>query len=445
MHTFFGTDGIRGTVATNPYLSAPFLHRLGKSLAQWAQFNHGTMPAFVIGTDTRASAHTIFNALAYGIMKGGGICFNAGITPTPALQHLVTKQSHYYHYGIMITASHNDAADNGIKIITPQGKLLISDQEVITDLVAHTPSFSQCPATLTIPPIQAHHASSYLTHFATIFPANMLAGMHIVLDCAQGATYRMAPMIFQSCGARVTVIGNEPDGMNINGQWGSTAPQNLRAMVIQTNADMGFAFDGDGDRVLAVNHQGEIFNGDDILALLTTHPRFAGQSTIVGTIMTNSGLTSWLHAHRKKLVRSAVGDAHVERVMRAHRAELGGEPSGHIIIRSHLPTADGIYAALYAAHTALITNNRRLKTFAHLAQATVNLPTKQHQSLTEEPFVSIIRAHEQTLLPGRSVVRYSGTEPVLRIMTEHPDQEVALQSSLTLAHQLEPYIHDLGA
>ncbi len=445
MQTFFGTDGIRGSVITNPYLSAPFLHRLGMSLAQWAQQKHGTTPLFVVGADTRGSAHTIINAIAYGIMKGGGLCFNAGILPTPALQHMVTTQAHYYHFGIMITASHNEASDNGVKIIAPYGKLLASDQEIITEFIAHTPSFSQCPASLTIPPIQPHHASSYLMHFSTIFPAHLLQGMHVVLDCGQGATYRIAPIVFQSCGAKVTVIGNEPDGENINGGYGSTAPQMLQKKVVEIGADIGFAFDGDGDRVVAVNYRGELFDGDDILALLSTHPRFSTEHTIVGTVMTNSGLSSWLNGQRKKLVRSPVGDAHIERILRAHKAELGGEPCGHIIIRSHLPTADGLFAALCVAHTALLTGNRLLKTFTHLAQSTINLPAKHTQNLTEEPFASIIRLHEQSLLPGRSVVRYSGTEPLLRIMTEHPDQEIAEQASQALAKQLKPYMYDLGA
>jgi len=444
MQIFFGTDGIRGSVATNPYLSAPFLHRLGLSLAQWAQHKHGITPSFVIGADTRGSAHTIFNAIAYGIMKGGGLCFNAGILPTPALQHMVTTQSHYYHYGIMITASHNEASDNGVKIVAPYGKLLTGDQEVIAEFITHTPPFTQCPATITVPPIQPHHANSYLMHFSTIFPAHILRGLHIVLDCGQGATYRIAPIVFQSCGAKVTVIGNEPDGTNINSGYGSTAPRALQEKVVELEADMGFAFDGDGDRVVAVNYRGDICDGDDILALLSTHPRFSAEQTIVGTVMTNSGLSAWLHERRKKLVRSPVGDAHIERILRAHKAELGGEPCGHIIVRSHLPTADGLFAALCAAHTVILTGNRLLKTFTHLPQALVSLPARHAQNLTEEPFASIIRAHEQALLPGRAVVRYSGTEPLLRIMTEHPDEEVAEKASQALAKQLKPYVYDLG-
>jgi phosphoglucosamine mutase len=443
MHTFFGTDGIRGRVGSSPHLAAPFLHRLGFSLVQWAKAKHET-PLFVIACDTRASAHDIVYAVAYGIMKAGGVVFNAGIMPTPALQHLVTKHTHYYHYGIMITASHNPADDNGLKIVRPEGKLSAADQEIIAHFVAHTPPFTYCPVSLTIPPIPAHHNQSYMHHISSIFPSTMLNGLRIVLDCAHGATYRIAPLLFQSCGAQTISIGVQPNGYNSNLECGSTNPQTLQHAVQEYSADLGFAFDGDGDRVIAVNKKGELFQGDEILALLSTHPRFATQTTIVGTVLTNSGLSLWLAAQKKKLVRSGVGDAHVKRIMRAHNAELGGEPSGHIIIHSHLPTADGIFAALYAAHTAQLTNNLLLKTFNKLAQASCIIPVTEPQSLTEEPFASIIQAHEHSILPGRSVIRYSGTEPVLRIMTEHIDATVAESSSQLLAETLKPYLSDPG-
>jgi len=442
MNTLFGTDGIRGAIATSPYLTAPFLHRLGTALVQWAQIKKNETPIFVIGADTRASSRDIMYALTYGIMKEGGICFNAGILPIPALQHLVTTQSHYYHYGIMITASHNQATDNGIKIMSSRGKLSTADQEIITEFIRHVPAFTHCPTSLTIPSIPQHHAHSYLTHLSTVFPANMLHSMHIVLDCAQGATYQIAPLLFQGCGARVTCIGTEPTGTNINQNYGSTAPENLVQKMKELRADLGFAFDGDGDRVCAVNSAGEIINGDQLLALLATHPRFVSEKTIVGTIMTNSGLALWLAKQHKKLVRSSLGDAAVERVMNAHHAALGGEPSGHIIIRHHLPTADGIYAALYIAHTARLTHNLSLHTFTPLAQATINVPAATSQSLTAEPFASIIQAHEQAFLPGRSIVRYSGTEPLLRIMSEHYDQAKAHEASQQLAQKLIPYLSD---
>ena len=443
MHTFFGTDGIRGPAETSPYLAAPFLHRLGIALVQWAKATHST-PIFVIGSDTRNSAPRIMYALAYGIMKEGGICFDAGVIPTPALQHLVTKQAHYYHYGIMITASHNQAHDNGIKFFTANGKLSSADQEIITHFVAHTPPFTHCPLSLHIPPIPAHHTQCYLTQVSSMFPANMLSGLKIVLDCAQGATYRLAPLLFQGCGADVIVIGNQPNGFNSNENCGSTHPQLLQDAVKAHTADLGFAFDGDGDRVAAVNKAGELFEGDEIIALLSTHPRFSSTQTIIGTVMTNSGLSLWFAQQKKKLVRSAVGDAHVERIMRAHGAELGGEPSGHVIIRSHLPTADGMFAALYTAHTARLTQNMMLKTFNRFAQAALTLPVAETQNLTAEPFASIIQAHQQSILPGRSVIRYSGTEPLLRIMTEHIDSSVAAESTQSLAQKLKPYLSENG-
>ncbi len=445
MESLFGTDGIRGTIGTCHYLSAPFLHRLGMALAQWGKAKSGKAPIFVVGNDTRTSAHDILYALAYGIMKGGGVCFDAGVLPIPALQHMVTTQAHYYDYGIMITASHNKATDNGIKLMTAQGKLSIADQETIIEFIRHIPAFTQCPAGLVIPVIPQHHSLLYLTQISTRFPANMLTGMHIVLDCAHGATYQLAPLVFQSCGATITCIGATPNGSNINEDYGSTAPANLIATVKARNADLGFAFDGDGDRLVAVNREGELFNGDAILALLSTHPRFTNTTTIVGTALTNTGLSLWLNKHNKKLVRSSLGDAAVERVMKAHNTELGGEPSGHIIIRSHLPTADGLYAALYTAHTACITKNLGLTMFTPLAQALINIPTRKIQSLTAEPFASIIQAHEQAFLPGRCIIRYSGTEPLLRIMTEHYDADMAHEASQKLAQQLLPYLSELGA
>jgi len=439
MPTFFGTDGIRGCAANSPFLKTDFLQRLGIALCTWAKGKSGAhQPTFVIGTDTRSSGKKIAQSLAQGIIHTGGACLDAGILPTPALHSLVTNHPAHYHVGIMITASHNKPTDNGIKVAIPAGKISGEDQTIIEELINQLPSPHLPEAAFT--QIPHHHQTGYAQNLLKSFPPRMLAGLHIILDCAHGATYVIAPAIFKHYGATLTVIGNEPNGENSNTGCGSTAPQKLKTLVLALKADMGFAFDGDGDRVCVINQAGNLLSGEEVLSLASTHPRFATERAVVGTIVANSGLEQWLRQQGKELIKTDVGDAQVHAAMLAHNAELGGEPSGHLIVQSHLPTADGIYAALLVAHTLLETKNSVLTTFKPIPSCSLSLPVQIKRILTEEPFASIIRAHEQALVPGRCLIRYSGTEPVLRLLVEHPDPHKADHALKALAEQLKPYL-----
>ena len=221
----------------------------------------------------------------------------------------------------------------------------------------------------------------------------MLKGITVALDCAHGATSQIAPEIFTSLGATVHLTGVEPNGFNINHKHGSTVPETIHTLTQHTNADYGCSFDGDGDRVTIVTQDGVIHTGDHLLPLLVTHPRFTDQTAVVGTIMSNKGVELWLEEQGYHLLRTPVGDSHVFHAMKETNLALGGEPSGHIIVRPHLPSSDGIFTALLSIQTGLLTNNKLLKSCTLLPQATINIPITSQQDLTREPYASIIRTH----------------------------------------------------
>ncbi|MGD1997920.1 MAG: phosphoglucosamine mutase [Candidatus Dependentiae bacterium] len=432
---FFGTDGIRGNAATSPFLQNDFLMRLGATIATWASRTTNTTPTILIARDTRASGVRIEQALRRGIASAGGTSITAGVLPTPALVSIV-RASGSYALGVMITASHNGPADNGIKLCTARGKLTSEEEAALESILYKTtvPKEVKMPTT---PHLPAHHALLYRSRISSFFHPNPLVGMTIALDCAHGATYQIAPQLFTSLGARVITLGTAPNGNNSNQECGSTNPSALRALMKRHRADVGFAFDGDGDRVIAVTATGEIKAGDDLLALLATHPRFTNAPAIVGTIMSNQGLADHLKHHEQKLIRTPVGDKHVLAKLEEYNLSLGGEPSGHIIVRDYLPTADGIFTAVLAAHTLQVTRNITFETFFAMAQTNLRVPVQTKHDLTQEPYASIIDAFQKTLGAGRSVVRYSGTEPVLRIMVEHPQATIAAARATTLRQQLE--------
>lgn len=437
MAQYFGTDGIRGPIATSPLLTPYFLQRLGVALAEWARTDVHATPTILLASDTRASCPAIARALAAGITYAGAQCVSAGILPTPGLQRLVTDFDEY-QYGIMISASHNPATDNGIKLITPTGKLSKGEEFSLSSLLSRTPTLPVIQDDPVITDIPTEHIAHYCTQLIAAFPEKALHGIHIALDCAHGATAPFAAPLFKALGATTSIMSNQPNGYNINDRCGSTNPQALQTFVRKEKADFGFAFDGDGDRVIAVNRYGEICDGDQLLALLATHPDFVDESAVVGTVMTNCALEAWLESNGKHLLRTPVGDAHVLHAMKETNLSLGGEPSGHIIARNYLPSADALYIAMLAAHTAILTENHTLQNFAPYPQIIVNLPVSVKQDLTQEPYASIIRAHTPPSHAGRSIVRYSGTEPVLRIMIEHASYDNACEHATQLAEKLQP-------
>ena len=276
----------------------------------------------------------------------------------------------------------------------------------------------------------------YVVRIISYFDSHLLKGKKIVLDCANGATSYVAPAIFNALGAHTIILNDQPNGTNINNQCGALHPQHLQQAVIEHAADIGFAFDGDGDRVIAVNNRGEIKDGDDLLALLSLHPEYSKYHTVVGTIMANQGLEDYLQSKGKLLLRTKVGDKYIAQEIEAYKLMVGGEQSGHIILNDYLPTGDGIFAALRTCHAISITNNWAMKTFTKYPQILVNLNVSSKKDLSTSPLSDIIEATKTKIGSGRILVRYSGTEPVLRIMAEAQDHKTAQDAVNSLCQQL---------
>lgn len=425
----FGTDGIRNHVGVYPFTQEGLI-RLGRAIACWSLETTGTLQ-FMIATDTRYSASWVKAALTVGLTEQPSVITDLGVLPTPAAFSLVTQQK-LPTIGIIISASHNPAEDNGIKLISSHGKLTLADEKRISALMNQPEATMYNGVTH-----QTSGDAAYMSFVVKRFPPRFLEGIRIVLDCANGATYRLAPEIFRACGAQTIVIHAQPDGHNINKNCGAVHPESLQEAVVQHKAMVGFAFDGDGDRVMAVTSSGVVKDGDDILALLSTHPAYKDDSTIVSTIMANQGFEAFLAAQGKKLIRTSVGDRHVLQAMSDQNALLGGEPSGHAIIRDLTTTGDGIIVALRIVETMLLTDNLNLTTFTKYPQILINVPIEIKRDLDTPPLSDRIAAAQNQLDTGRIVVRYSGTESIVRIMAEDVDSERMKRVASQLADELK--------
>ena len=430
----FGTDGIRTKIGTNQ-LTLELLPRLGMAIAQWAQEKYKRTPVILLGHDTRQSCSLVKTSLQSGLLLMNAQIYDAHVLPTPAICNIIHASS-VFDLGIIISASHNPWYDNGIKIVdAQQGKLSSLDEQKISarfDQNSFVADYSMLG--------QLHHYSNAHTEYKqsleNIFEKNFLSGKKIVLDCAHGATSTIAPHIFTSFGAHVVAINNQPDGKNINEHCGAVHPELLQKAVVEHNADIGFAFDGDGDRVIAVAKNGEIKNGDDILTILLDHPIYHHATTIVGTVMTNQGFDTYLHQRNKKLIRAPVGDKYVSERMEQEKSIIGGEQSGHIILHDYLSTGDGIFTALRLVETLIRTENWHMETFSKFPQVLINIPVGVKKDLTLPHLAAIIEHHETLLPQGRLLVRYSGTEPVLRILVEDSDASMAYSIGTQLSERL---------
>lgn len=441
----FGTDGIRGHADDYPFTDQA-IGILGKAIAQWALTKYAVeRPKVLIGCDTRISCDRIKAALTRGLLQFPITIIDAGVIPTPAVCQLI-KQDESFNFGIVISASHNVYSDNGIKLFDAQNcKLSVSDERVITDNFSILASEEHDQADKYT--VLEQDASNYVfwlqasewyqNRIETFFTPNFLHGLTIVVDCAQGATYQIAPKIFRSFGAHVITRATQPTGTNINENCGALHPDLLARDVVDNQADIGFAFDGDGDRVIAVNKHGQCKDGDDMLVLLMQLSEWQNIDCLVGTVMTNQGIEELLTNQEKKLIRTKVGDKYVAEQLEELDLPLGGESSGHIIIRSYLKTGDGIFVALKVLESIILTQNWNLETFKKYPQVIINVPVKQKKNLVQPPFISIIEQHEQMLGSGRLLVRYSGTENLLRVMTEALELEVAQSVGEKLADKLQ--------
>ena len=423
----FGTDGVRG-LAGKPPLDPQTVRRLGAALVR--ALPHGTeSPQFLIGRDTRESGGWIEAELAHGACGEGATVTSAGVVPTPAVAFLTRTGS--YDAGVVISASHNPYEDNGIKVFSGKGEKFTERVEREVEAIVADTSWSARGGDAGEVP-RADLIDAYLDHLRAVFPeAATIERFPIVLDCANGATTTAAPELFNSLGFDTIVIGNRPDGRNINLACGSTHPELLAQTVVERGCAMGVAFDGDGDRAIFVDHRGHIIDGDAVLLMcghqLKREGRLKGDA-IVATVMSNIGLEIALTSLGIALVRTAVGDKYVMEEMLNRNLALGGEQSGHIIFSEYLFTGDGLCTALNVLRTVALSG----RTLADLAsdlttypQVLLNVRVREKVELRSVPAVAdaIARVEARLAGQGRLLVRYSGTEPLLRVMLEGQHQD----------------------
>lgn len=430
----FGTDGIRARVGAHPFTQEA-LPLLGTALARWALEKYGSDARFLLAQDTRYSGPWIKAGLMCGLLRYPITIYDAGILPTPGVFALL-KEDSACTGGIIISASHNPAEDNGIKLVDARsGKLSQFDEKRILELMAMADTESSFAALgKEVPFPQAKLV--YRKILARSWNESFLAGKTIVLDCANGASSVIAPQLFRELGATVIAIHHDPDGFNINKHCGATSPESLKNAVVAHEAFIGFAFDGDADRVVAVNKKGEVKDGDDLLALLHSHPDYGQERAVVSTVMANYGLTVHFTSQEKKLLRSQVGDKHVLEMLDSENLLLGGEPSGHIILRNSMRTGDGMFVALKVLETILLTGNELLESFTKFPQVVINVPVVHKKELTIPPLSTFIAAHKEQFSTGRILIRYSGTEPLARVLVEGRDLEQVQQVARTVATEL---------
>jgi len=437
----FGTDGIRAHADGFPF-TPKALNALGVAIARWAldKYNKKT-PGVLIGHDTRLSCPRIKNDLIAGLAQFPLDIVDGQVLPTPAVYQLIRDNSRF-DFGIVISASHNPYYDNGIKLFDAKMTKISKEDEGVIEAYfekMHNQELllGSSPRGNALDVMWREAPKIYQDKVASYFPPNFLAGIKIVLDCANGATAKIAPALFKQLGAEVIAIANNPTGTNINEKCGSTHPEVLQARVVQEHAHIGFAFDGDGDRLMVVSKSGILKNGDDVLFLLLSLAEYAATKTIVGTVMSNQGLEQTLVQVNKKLLRTQVGDKYVAQALVANNLPLGGEVSGHTIIQNYMPTSDGIFVALKVLQAVIATNNWQLKTFDAYPQVLLNIPIAQKKDLSLPPLSIIITTYEKKIPAGRILVRYSGTEKILRVMTEAQSYELAHSVAQELAQELQ--------
>ncbi len=428
---YFGTDGIRGLANTAP-MTAEIALKVGMAAGKVLAQHGGHRLRAVIGKDTRLSGYMIENALMSGFTAVGVDVFQLGPMPTPAVAMLT--RSLRADIGVMISASHNPFHDNGIKLFDANGFKLSDETELEIEALIDAPA-----ATLLAPADRIGRATRiesaqerYIEFAKRTLPRNLrLDGMRIVVDCANGAGYKVAPQALWELGAEVIRIGVEPNGLNINEKCGSTAPELLQDKVRELRADIGIALDGDADRVVVVDEKAKLVDGDQLLAVIAESWRRRGRllgGGVVATVMSNLGLEKYLSTLGLTMIRTAVGDRHVVEHMRKHGFNVGGEQSGHIVLTDFATTGDGLVAALQVLATVVTTGrpvSEVCNRFERMPQMLRSVRFANGSPLEDRRVVAAIEAGRARLgATGRLLVRPSGTEPVIRVMAEGEDEHL---------------------
>ncbi|VAW73538.1 Phosphoglucosamine mutase [hydrothermal vent metagenome] len=433
---YFGTDGIRGRVGEQP-INAEFMLKLG-----WATgrvLGNGRKARVVIGKDTRISGYMFESALEAGLSAAGvDICL-LGPMPTPGIAYL-TRTLHACA-GIVISASHNPYYDNGIKFFSADGMKLVDEIEHAIEAELDKKMVTVASDRLGKAERIEDARGRYIEFCKSTVPMRTsLRGLKIVVDCANGATYQVAPAVLHEMGAEVISIGVNPDGLNINEGCGSTNPDLLSQTVLEQGADLGIALDGDGDRLLMIDHKGELVDGDELLFIIARNRHQSGQleGPVVGTLMSNLGLEHALQRENIEFVRARVGDRYVMELLQQHQGVVGGESSGHIICLDRTTTGDGVVSALQVLATIVLKDVPlyELKQGMHkYPQLMINIPLEQRIDIdASQPIQTVVKAAETALNGrGRVLLRPSGTEPLIRVMVEGEDKVLVHEQAKKIA------------
>jgi len=440
---YFGTDGIRGKVGEPP-ITADFLLKLGWAAGQ--VFSNEGHNFVLVGKDTRISGYMFESALEAGLTAAGVDIHLLGPMPTPGIAYLTRTLR--ASAGIVISASHNPYYDNGVKFFSVQGTKLPDDIEEKIEHYIDAPMTTVDSSKLGKARRLNDAAGRYIEFCKASIPTRLeFSGMKIVVDCAHGATYHIAPHVLRELGADVTVIGAEPNGLNINEGCGATKPDKLVASVLQNKADFGIALDGDGDRLVMVDHKGEVVDGDELIYIIAKSRQDAGKMSgpVVGTLMTNLGMEYGLKSLGLELLRAKVGDRYVLEMLSANNGILGGENSGHIICLDRTTTGDGIIAALQVMaemHDSGHTLNELKSGMQKYPQVLVNVKTAKKMTQEADALIQkAVKVIEAKLGDkGRVLLRASGTEPLIRVMVEGEDASVVENYAQHLAEEVKKAI-----
>ena len=442
---YFGTDGIRGTVGQHP-ITADFMLKLGYAAGKVLTHNTKVKKRVLIGKDTRVSGYMFESALEAGLIAAGVNVDMLGPMPTPAIAYLT--RAFRASAGIVISASHNPVGDNGIKFFSADGFKLDDDIELGIEALIDQPLITNDSFTLGKARRISDATGRYVEFCKGSLPSQFnLAGFKIVLDCANGATYNAAPKVFKELGAHTITMATEPNGFNINDKCGSTYMEGLCARVVEENADFGIALDGDGDRVLFSDANGEIVDGDELIYIIAQHRLQTGQGCngVAGTLMSNLGLELALKDLNIPFLRTKVGDRYVVEALKDNDWNLGGEASGHVLCSDLNTTGDGIVAALQVIR-AISDGGKPLADLklgmSKFPQTMINVRLAKKVDITENNAINAAVAEAEQKLAGRGrvLLRPSGTEPLIRVMAEGDDQALVEQQVKAIAKIVEQQV-----